>query len=287
MSGPWRWALPRDGGIHPPPPKPRSVRAGLRGIAASGASLSRRLATSGLARPARLPEFLGIGAQKAGTTWLHANLAVHPEIFLPEAKELHWLDWNWHRGVHAYAQWFVAAGSRVAGEITPAYAIARPERIRAAVALMPQLKVIHLLRDPVERAWSQAVMNLERYGGGIESEAALLDHLASEPVISRSLHSEAIDRWSEHVPQERRFLGFFEEIADEPEGLLRRVLEFLGVDPDPGVEFPLRSVVNRGEGLEMPEAARRLLVDRLADELVELDRRLGGPASRWRRRWLG
>lgn len=287
MSGPWRWALPREGGIHPPPPSPRSLRAGLRGVASLGASLSRSLASSGLARPSRLPDFLGIGAQKAGTTWLHANLAAHPGVFLPEAKELHWLDWNWHRGPHAYAQWFATAGSRIAGEITPAYAIAPPERIRFVVALMPQVRIVHLLRDPIERAWSQAVMNLERHGGGIRSEAALVEHLASEPVLSRSRHSEAIDRWSACVPEARRLLGFFEEIAHEPETLLRRVLAFLGVDPDPGVEFPLRSVVNRGEGLEMPEAARRLLVDRLADELVELDRRFGGPASRWRRRWLG
>lgn len=287
MSGPWRWALPRDGGMHPRPPKPRSLRAGLRRVAAAGASLSRSLAASGLSRPARLPEFLGIGAQKAGTTWLHANLAAHPEVFLPEAKELHWLDWNWHRGPHAYARWFASAGPRLAGEITPAYAIAPPQRIRAAVALMPRLRIVHLLRDPIERAWSQAVMNLVRHGRGIESEAAILEHLASEPVISRSRHSEAIDRWSAWVPEERRFVGFFEEIADEPDALLRRVLGFLGVDPDPGIEFPLQSVVNRGEGLAMPDAARRLLVDRLEEELVELDRRFGGPASLWRRRWLG
>lgn len=287
MSGPWRWALPREGGIHPPPPNPRSLRAGLRGVAAAGASVARRLAASGLSRPSRLPDFLGIGAQKAGTTWLHANLAVHPEIFLPEAKELHWLDWNWHRGPHAYASWFAGAGPRLAGEITPAYAIAPPERIRSIVALVPEVRVVHLLRDPVERAWSQAVMNLERYGGGIGSESALLGHLASEPVISRSLHTAAIDRWSACVADERRFLGFFEEIAHDPADLLRRVLAFLGADPDPGVEFPMRSVVNRGEAIEMPDAARRLLVDRLAEELVELDRRFGGPASRWRRRWLG
>ncbi len=287
MSGPWRWALPREGGIHPPPPRSGTPSAALRGVASIGASVSRSLASSGVAKPARLPDFLGIGAQKSGTTWLHANLAAHPEVFLPEAKELHWLDWNWHRGPHAYATWFAAAGSRLAGEITPAYAIAPPSRIRDATRLMPGLKAIYLLRDPIDRAWSQAVMNLERYGDGLGSEAALLAHLASEPVIARSLHSRAIDRWSEFVPADRTLIGFFEEIADEPDSLLRRVLGFLGVDPNPRVEFPLRSVVNRGEGTPMPEAARSLLVERLGEELVELDRRFGGPASAWRRRWLG
>lgn len=287
MSGPWRWALPREGGVHPPLPGPGSPRAALRGVLSIGASVSRSLASSGLARPARMPEFLGIGGQKSGTTWLHANLAAHPEVFLPEAKELHWLDWNWHRGPHAYAQWFASAGSRLAGEITPAYAIAPPARIRDATRLMPGLKVIYLLRDPVERAWSQAVMNLQRYGGGLGSQGSLLAHLASEPVIERSLHSRAIDRWSAFVPPERTLIGFFEEIADDPAALLERVLGFLGVDPAPSVEFPLRSVVNRGEGTPMPDSAREVLVDRLGEELVELDRRFGGPAAVWRRRWLG
>jgi hypothetical protein len=287
MSGPWRWALPREGGIHPPPPSPHSPRAALRALLSTGATASRAIASSGVLRPARMPEFLGIGAQKSGTTWLHANLATHPEVFLPEAKELHWLDWNWHRGPHAYAEWFRSAGARLAGEITPAYGIAPTTRIDAAVRLMPGVKVIYLLRDPIERAWSQAVVTLERYGTGLGSEASLLAHLGSEPVIERSRHSRAIDRWSAFVPEERTFLGFFEEIADDPAALLERVLRFLGVDPNPSVESPLRSVVNRGEGTPMPDAARSLLVDRLGDELVELDRRFGGPATAWRRRWLG
>ncbi len=52
-----------------------------------------------------LPHFLGIGAQKAGTTWLHENLQCHPEIFLPEPKELHHFDWNYHIGVSTDVKW--------------------------------------------------------------------------------------------------------------------------------------------------------------------------------------
>ncbi len=285
MSGPRSWSLPRDGGMYPPPPPPGSAGWALRAARRRVADASRRAAAAGVLRPGRLPSFLGIGAQKSGTTWLHANLSAHPEIFLPEAKELHWLDWNWHRTPRAYARWFEAAGDRLAGEITPAYAIADSARIRAAVAVLPEVRAIYLVRDPVERAWSQAVMNLHRHGEVAPDEATLLEHLASEPVLARSRHSSAIDRWSEAIGQERLLIGFFEEVGSDPEGLLRRTLRFLGVDPDPEVEFPLRRVVNRGDGVEMPEAARRLLVDRLADELIELERRFGEPAAGWRARW--
>ena len=67
-----------------------------------------------------LPHFLGIGAQKAGTTWLAENLRCHPEVFLPERKELHWLDHKFERPLSDWAAHFADAGERKRGEITPA-----------------------------------------------------------------------------------------------------------------------------------------------------------------------
>ncbi len=69
----------------------------------------------GVLRPRHLPAFLGIGAQKSGTTWLHARLREHPSIYLPEEKEQHYFDWNFHRPLAEYARVFRPAGERLAG----------------------------------------------------------------------------------------------------------------------------------------------------------------------------
>lgn len=277
--------------MRPAPPGPGSPRHLWRSVQLRRAESERRRA-AGSCSIARLPEFLGIGAQKAGTTWLHANLARHPQLFLPEVKELHWLDWNWHRGVSDYARWFETAGDRVAGEITPAYAIAPEDRVEAAAATMPGLRVVMLLRDPIERAWSQAMMNLVRFGGGtIESigPSDLRRHLESAPVLDRSRYSASIERWGRHVPEDRFLIGFFDEIAAAPGALLSRVLAFLGVDEarSPEGSASIESAVNRGGGEAMPDEAREVLVAALADELDRLADRFGEPCVSWRGRWLG
>ncbi len=105
--------------------------------------------------PLRLPQFLGIGAQKAGTTTLHDWLTQHPQIFLPAQKELHYFSLHFDAGLPWYAEHFAAAGpAQRCGEITPYYLFhpQAPQRIRA---LLPQVRLIVLLRDPVERALSQ------------------------------------------------------------------------------------------------------------------------------------
>ena len=278
--------------MRPAPPGPGSPRHLWRALAMRRAEASRRRAIAAAGSASR-PAFLGIGAQKSGTTWLHANLAAHPRIFLPEAKELHWLDWNWHRTVEAYRTWFDPAGDRIAGEITPAYAIAPEERVAAVAAMTPGLRAIMILRDPVERAWSQAMMNLVRFGGrDVDSipAADLRRHLQSPPVLQRSRYSASIDRWRRHLSEDRVLIGFFEEIATSPAALLARVLEFLGLDG--AEEFAARSpalevAVNRGGGETMPEAARETLVAALGEELLRLADRFGEPCVSWKRRWLG
>ena len=122
-------------------------------------AIEKPLQRCGLFRPATLPSFLGIGAQKSGTTWLHARLREHPSLFLPAEKELHYFDWNFHRPLHGYARRFADAGDRLPGEITPGYGMLSPDRISFVARVLPGVRLIYLMRDPVERAWSQVVMN--------------------------------------------------------------------------------------------------------------------------------
>ena len=105
----------------------------------------------------RLPDFLGLGVQKGGTTTLHTLLAAHPQLMLPQKKELHFFTHRYWRGKRWYGRQFRAATpDQKCGEITPYYLFHSlvPERIQRCC---PKVRLIVLLRDPVERALLQSL----------------------------------------------------------------------------------------------------------------------------------
>lgn len=109
----------------------------------------------------KFPDFLGIGAQKSGTTWLYKNLIKHPQLYLPETKEIHYFDWYFYKSINWYCQYFKSAKkTQVTGEINPCYSTLSEKKIKLIHKMNPKLKIILLLRNPIDRAWSQAVMNL-------------------------------------------------------------------------------------------------------------------------------
>lgn len=249
-------------------------------------AIEKPLQARGVGRPSRLPDFLGIGSQKSGTTWLHRQLTAHPDLFLPGEKEVHYFDWNFQRPLSNYGAIFKAAGDRIAGEITPGYAILPPERIEFVARIMPEVRLVYLMRDPVERAWSQVVMNAIELGGEDPAsidDATWIARLSESRVRRRGDHLAVLEAWGRRVPAERICLGFFEEIADDAAGLLGRVNRFLGVAPRPPVES---GVVRRGVGTPMPEAVRAALVEMLRPELKALAARFETPGRDWLARWL-
>jgi hypothetical protein len=241
--------------------------------------------TSGLT----LPDFLGIGAQKAGTTWLHANLERHPDLYLPtETKELHYFDTLWRqKSIADYAAFFAEAGARMKGEVTPAYALLPTRRIRAIRRLIPDLRLVLLLRDPVERAWSHACMYLLR-GRRIEDvpESEFIAHFTSKPSRARGEYAQTIDRWTSIFPADRLLIGFHEELRDDPQGLLRRVFAHLGVrqDVDWGA-FPVHEQIlpeqQDRSGPAIPERHEAFLADLYREDLRSLAERFDSYATGW------
>src|SRR5690349_22097761 len=150
--------------------------------------------------PAIRPTFLGIGAQKAGTTSLHEYLRTHPQLFLPEAKEQPFFsnDRAYAEGWDAYAAvaFHGAPAGRRYGTITPHYMSgpvvwAEPARESATVTIarrihaqFPDVKLIAMLRDPVERAissyWQTTVLGDDERS----LDAALEEELAPEALAS-------------------------------------------------------------------------------------------------------
>ena len=232
------------------------------------------------------PDFLGIGAQKAGTSWLHANLRRHPQVYMPRRKELHYFDWRPHRSLNTYAREFAGSGTLVKGEITP-YSAALPKwTIRYIHELMPDAKLILLLRNPIDRAWSQALMNLvvhKRRNIDDVRDEEFVEHFRHPRTVSRGNYLGMIDSWLSVFPEERLFIGFFEDVRDRPRELLSAVFDHIGVSTDVDwASFPLNKVIHGGVGAPLPPRFRAILDEVYADEIDRIVDRCGGWAETWR-----
>ncbi|MDH5292660.1 MAG: sulfotransferase domain-containing protein [Acidimicrobiia bacterium] len=197
-----------------------------------------------------LPDFLGIGAAKSGTTWLHHNLATHSDVFVPPEKELHYFCHFRHRTLRWYSNRLRNAEGRITGEITPNYATLSPTRIAEVAALVPEAKLVLMIRNPMDRAWSHAQMNLGRQRGRAPEtvpDNEYIDHFRSRRSIANGDYSAIVDRWTAHFPESRLWVGTYDQMVEDPVGLLTSLFEFLGVSTEVDwTDFPTHTVIDRG-----------------------------------------
>jgi Sulfotransferase domain len=266
-----------------------------------------RLAT----RRARiLPSFLVVGAQRAGTTSLFDYLGRHPDVASPAggeesvawAKELHFFDDKFWRGVDWYRSFFpTVAGQRVArlrggdlvtGEATPYYLFhpAVPGRVAAT---LPEVRLVALLRDPIERAYSHyqlmcrkgleqlsfedaVTAEAERLAG--EEERLIADphyrsyHHRHHAYLARGLYADQLERWLGHFPREQLMVLHAEEFFARPAEMYAQVLAFLGLRPHRPDNFRHR---NRASYAPIDPKLRARLEERLAEPNARLARLLG------------
>ncbi|MBD3316175.1 MAG: glycosyltransferase, partial [Chitinivibrionales bacterium] len=209
------------------------------------------------------PDFLGIGAQKAGTSWLDANLRKHPELFLPDMKELHFFDARYDRGLAWYLAQFEEGAGQLRGEITPAYAMLKSREIEQVTTLLPNLKVIFILRNPIERAWSAARMEAKRMDGKGQVDLRTVEelifavHIGQHDSIGKSDYRGTIERWRRFVPEERFLVLRYDDLCADPKRFFREILRFLEVDNHVDLSgFPLKEQFLPGEPLPMPPRIR-------------------------------
>jgi len=203
----------------------------------------------------RLPTFIVGGAQKAGTSWLSRNLARHPEVFVAPG-EIHFFDsdTNFRRGIAWYAAHFAESGASTAiGEKSPGYLnLIRttecqahvPKRVRA---IIPDVRLIFILRDPVHRAISAARHHIFRRR--ISPMASLDDVLfGRHSDFSRAWGLLSAGRYAANLQPylevfDRRQLRIWileEDVASDPEGMMRDVISFLDLSVTTDYKVMLR-----------------------------------------------
>jgi hypothetical protein len=198
------------------------------------------------ARP--LPNFLILGAQKAGTTALFAYLRAHPEITGPAWKEVSYFDRHFARGERWYRGQFPLVRKPHVGEASPSYVFhpLAPERV---ASLLPDARLIVLVRNPADRAFShyQHEVALGReplsFEDALERESERVDgeveRMLAEPryfseawwnytYLARGRYAEQLERWLAVFSRERLLIVPTDDLAASPGETYGRVLEFLG-----------------------------------------------------------
>jgi len=210
-----------------------------------------------MARPPR-PDFLIVGAPKAGTTALHSALALHPQVFTTTPKEpKYWLcgdapppHWRGPGDAHSQQEWvwrrrdyddlFVPArDDQVRGESTPFYLWSRPAHRRIAEHL-PGVRLIAVVRDPIDRAYSNW---MHLWSDGLEKVADFEQAFARQPervdagwapfwrYRDLGLYGEQLRHLYDYVAREQVLVVRYRDLVDDPVGAVDKVCAFLGIEP--------------------------------------------------------
>nr|WP_272507834.1 sulfotransferase [Salinibacter ruber] len=185
------------------------------------------------------PDFLVIGAARAGSTYLARNLATHPEVFIPKKKELHYFDRNFEGDWSQYQQQFADArpSHNAIGEATPTYMTSADIANRIHERL-PAAKLIAILRDPVDRAYSHYwnavaehddadAMTYEQKRQAYPFEKVLETR---SRLVDDGLYAENLEPFIDHFGKEQLLVLVFEEVVESPHTQFQRVFRFLDVD---------------------------------------------------------
>ena len=269
------------------------------------------------------PNFIVIGAQRSGTTWLHRVLSQHERLWLTPVKELHYFDkqsiklgvlskyerhrarfwsfkraaidprwfcryWFMPRGDGWYGKLFRRARQRgkIAGEITPAYAALSEQKWDQIHSLFPEVRLIFVMRDPIARTWSALRNNMKK--GRIDPSSSVEDLIElslKSSISSRSDYIRAIRMVESRFGSERLHCCFFEELSRRPSAFADAIFEFLGVDPM-GEDLALPAAVNSAAGGDQPPLALQQALAKEYLPMVDyLAERFGNVPREWASRY--
>ena len=249
------------------------------------------------------PNFLGIGAAKCGTTKLARLLMQHPEVFIPDKKELHFFDNDKYLGAKNKNCYFSQFKKNTAiGEITPSYIFMPQSPVMIRKLLGKNIKFIIALRNPVERAYSHychavngwAKPEHRRYNYPIENltfeEALAAENyrLKNEPYhirhlsyFSKGLYAEQIKRYFNHFHRDNFFIYLLEDFIENPEDVMKNLCIFLKINQE--FKFKdLKSKLNSQTSGSIKHETRVLLTKLYADSISELEILLNRDLSDWK-----
>lgn len=288
------------------------------------------------------PTFLGIGAHKAGTSWMYYQLIKHSQIWMPPVKEIHFFDRSpnypspnklaissplsrffrtesserfrikadlrsimksiqkhkfheaiwWSKWTFGYynENWYRSLFSQdnaceVYGEITPSYSILKSADVARIKAINPDLRLLFLIRNPVDRAWSAIRFNVQQGHSSLNlnSSNEIISALKKPSNILRGDYERTLDTYLKHFDSSQILICFYDAIRCDPVGLMSGITTFLNVISFEKAAIDNKTIVNRSSTYQMPVDVRDYLLETYAPMINRLAKTFGSYATIWER----
>lgn len=246
-----------------------------------------------------LPHFLIIGTQRGGTTSLYNYLVQHPRVKGALRKEVHYFDFNYSKGLTWYLAHFpvgIHGNTFLTGESSPYY-LFHPDVPKRVAETLPNAKFLVLLRNPVDRAYSQyhhevklgyetlsfekainreyALMESQSWGSPTPDMAYAHNHYS---YLSRGIYVDQLKRWMQTIPRERFLILKSEEFYSNPGRVFFQVLDFLRLPRAGPTSFPIH---NEGKYSDLSEVTRSRLNSFFLPHNQRLSSFLGNHFEEW------
>ncbi len=289
--------------------------------------------------PTKKIDFLGIGVQKAATSWLWTNLREHTDIWLAPRKELHYFDRSlkypspshlssdnkfkrflgrekhnkrfrklfyielgvaikckdWKKA-HWLLRYFLGTNNdnwylslfnsgkgKLKGEITPSYSILNPDQVKHIRNLFPKIKMILILRNPIERAWSNIRFFWESENFNTDNNLDKIKKFIDSPSQSlRGNYYRTLNIWKSCFPEDQIYIAFYEDIKKNPQELLNNIFNFLDVDSRllHKNKTPNKKI-HVSKKIKMPEEIKYYLANKYHKELQKTVPLIGSYSLNW------
>lgn len=176
------------------------------------------------------PDFIGLGAQRSGTSWVYSCLLEHPQICIP-VKEIHFFsrERNWDKGYEWYESIFSECPNECKkGEFSTSY-LFDPDTPRRIYRKYPDAKLMAILRNPMDRAYSNYRNDI--VSGELEPNVTFQQAIDANPIfLEQGRYMFQIKRYLEYFPDDQLFFSIYEDALIDPEQYIRNFYHFIGVD---------------------------------------------------------
>lgn len=240
-------------------------------------------------------DFVGIGAQKAGTTWLYKRLSMHPNIYFPRGKEIHYFDRlpENSTNIKPYADifgnsHFYSQNKFKVGEITPEYAILSEKKISLLYDYSPEVRIFYSVRDPAERLWSAIKMHKFLQQKDIKKDRIedILSFAKSSTFLEQSDYLNNIEKWRKYFHRKQICVVLFENFALHPHRVIKRVASHIGIDPNFYDLIPPKAIaapIFTGHKASMPSEVREKFIELLDPVISGMEEELNTSLYSWRK----
>lgn len=196
-------------------------------------------------------------------------------------KSSNWADFRWYIHYffsHCNDKWYRNLFSRgqphqVAGEVTPGYSMLSKADVAKVKQVNPHLKIIFIMRNPIERDWSAYLMRLRKHQLNYSdvNDDYVYRFFEFDGCRMKGDYLSTLLHWQAHFPKDQLFIGYYEDVKQNARQFLNQIFHFLGVDEvSQWDKYPLDRIFNKSKKLPIPERFEKYLSDKYAADLLRI-----------------